>query len=137
MRGTNGDALYTNSTLALDPDTGKIVWYYQHLPGESHDMDEVFENILVDSGGRQSLFKMGKIGVLWELDRKTGKFLNAFDLGYQTLMNIDRTDRQGHVSPGHDAEDRRRGRLVPEHRRLQELARDGVSPADTGVLHSR
>jgi alcohol dehydrogenase (cytochrome c) len=90
VRGTDGDALYTNSTLALDPDTGKIVWYYQHLPGESHDMDEVFESILVDSGPRQSLFKMGKIGVLWELDRKTGKFLNAFDLGYQTLMKIDR-----------------------------------------------
>ena len=32
---------------------------------------------------------MGKIGVLWELDRKTGKFLNAFDLGYQTLMKVD------------------------------------------------
>jgi len=80
-RGTNGDALYTNSTLALDPDTGRITWYYQHIPGETHDMDEVFESVLVDAGGRQSLFKMGKIGVLWELDRKTGKFLNAFDSG--------------------------------------------------------
>ena len=89
VRGTNGDALYTNSTLALDPDTGKIAWYYQHLPGETHDMDEVFENILVDGGARQSLFKMGKIGVLWELDRRTGRFLNAFDLGYQTLMTVD------------------------------------------------
>ena len=67
-------------------------------------MDEVFENILVDSGARQSLFKMGKIGVLWELDRKTGKFLNAFDLGYQTLMKIDRADRQGHLSPGRDSD---------------------------------
>jgi alcohol dehydrogenase (cytochrome c) len=54
-------------------------------------MDEVFESILVDTGRRQSLFKMGKIAVLWELDRKTGRFLNAFDLGYQTLVNIDRT----------------------------------------------
>jgi alcohol dehydrogenase (cytochrome c) len=89
VRGTDGDALYTNSTLALNPDTGKITWYYQHIPGESHDMDEVFESVLVDSGPRQSLFKMGKIGVLWELDRTTGKFLNAFDLGYQTLMKID------------------------------------------------
>lgn len=89
VRGTTGDALYTNSTLALNPDTGKIVWYYQHIPGESHDMDEVFENILVDTGGRQSLFKMGKIGVLWELDRRTGKFVSASDLGYQTLLTID------------------------------------------------
>jgi PQQ-dependent dehydrogenase (methanol/ethanol family) len=100
VRGTNGDALYTNSTLALDPDTGRITWYYQHIPGETHDMDEVFESILVDSGGRQSLFKMGKIGVLWELDRKTGKFVNAFDLGYQTLMTIDRQTGKVTYGPG-------------------------------------
>src|SRR5947207_4673399 len=100
VRGTNGDALYTNSTLALDPDTGRVTWYYQHIPGETHDMDEVFENILVDNGGRQSLFKMGKIGVLWELDRRTGKFLNAFDLGYQTLMTIDRQTGKVTYGPG-------------------------------------
>jgi alcohol dehydrogenase (cytochrome c) len=32
-RGTDGDALYTNSTLALDPDSGKMKWYYQHMQG--------------------------------------------------------------------------------------------------------
>ena len=47
VRGTDGAALYTNSTLALDPDTGKMKWYYQHLPGETQDMDEVFERILI------------------------------------------------------------------------------------------
>ena len=88
QRGTDAPSLYTNSTLALDPDTGRIAWYYQHIPGEAHDMDEVFESILVDSGPRQSLFKMGKIGVLWELDRKTGAFLHAYDLGYQNLMTV-------------------------------------------------
>lgn len=100
VRGTDGDALYTNATLALNPDTGKIVWYYQHIPGESHDMDEVFENILIDAGGRQSLFKMGKIGVLWELDRRTGKFLSASDLGYQTLLDVDRRTGQVTYRPG-------------------------------------
>jgi alcohol dehydrogenase (cytochrome c) len=89
-RGTVGDALYTNSTLAMDPMTGKIVWYYQHLPGETHDMDETFERVLVDIDGRQSVFTMGKIAVLWEIDRKTGKFVAAHDLGYQTLVDIDK-----------------------------------------------
>jgi len=88
VRGTDGDALYTNSTLALDPDTGKMKWYYQHLPGETHDMDEVFESILIDTGGRKSLFKMGKLGILWQLDRTTGKFIHATDLGYQTLVQL-------------------------------------------------
>jgi alcohol dehydrogenase (cytochrome c) len=88
VRGTEGDALYTNSTLALDPDTGKIKWYYQHLPGETQDMDEVFESILIDSGGRKSLFKMGKLGILWQLDRTTGKFIHATDLGYQNIVEV-------------------------------------------------
>ncbi len=100
VRGTDGDALYTNATLALDPDTGKIVWHFQHIPGESHDMDEVFESVLVDVGGRQSLFKMGKIGVLWELDRRTGRFRNAFDLEYQTLVSIDRETGRTSYLPG-------------------------------------
>ena len=87
-RGTDGDALYTNSTLALNPDTGKMKWYYQHLPGETQDMDEVFESILIDSGGRKSLFKMGKLGILWQLDRATGKFIHATDLGYQNIVEV-------------------------------------------------
>ncbi|MBT8148098.1 MAG: PQQ-binding-like beta-propeller repeat protein [Gammaproteobacteria bacterium] len=89
VRGTDGDALYTNSTLALNPDTGEIVWYYQHIPGETHDMDEAFENVLVDAGGRQSLFKMGKLGILWQMDRASGEVINATDIGYQTIVNID------------------------------------------------
>lgn len=88
-RGTDGDALYTNSTLALDPDTGKIKWFYQHLPGETQDMDEVFERLLIDSGGRKSLFEMGKLGILWQLDRTTGKFIRATDLGYQNIVQVD------------------------------------------------
>lgn len=87
QRGTDGDALFTNSTLALDPDTGAIKWYYQHLPGDTHDMDETFERVLVDYGGRSSVFSMGKLGILWELDRKTGAFVSAHDLGYQTILD--------------------------------------------------
>jgi len=101
-RGTDGDALYTNSTLALDPDTGKMKWYYQHLPGETQDMDEVFENLLIDVGGRKSLFKMGKLGILWQLDRTTGAFVHATDIGYQNIVQVNPqtgkvTYRQGKI----------------------------------------
>jgi len=88
VRGTDGDALYTNSTLALDPDTGKIKWYYQHLPGETQDMDEVFERILIDVGGRKSLLTMGKLGILWQLDRTNGAFIHATDLEYQNIVDV-------------------------------------------------
>jgi alcohol dehydrogenase (cytochrome c) len=100
VRGTDGAALYTNSTLALDPDTGKMKWFYQHLPGESHDMDEVFENVLVDIGGRKSLFKMGKLGILWQLDRETGAFIRATDIGYQTLVDVDPQSGKVTYRPG-------------------------------------
>lgn len=100
VRGTDGDALYTNSTLALDPDTGKMKWYYQHLPGETQDMDEVFENVLVDMGGRKSLFKMGKLGILWQLDRTTGQFIKATDLGYQTIVQVNPQNGKVTYLPG-------------------------------------
>ena len=88
-RGTDGDALYTNSTLAIDPKDGELEWYYQHIPGDTHDMDEAFERVLIDYDGRSSVFTMGKLGILWELDRQTGRFVRANDLGYQNLVNVD------------------------------------------------
>ena len=88
-RKTDGDALYTNSVLALDPATGELAWYFQFVPGETHDLDDVFESVLIDHHGRKSLFKMGKHGILWELDRVTGAFLAAHDLGYQNVLDVD------------------------------------------------
>jgi len=99
-RGTDGDALYTNSTLALDPATGQIKWHFQHLPGESYDMDEAFERILIDHDGRHSVFTMGKLGILWELDRRTGGFLQATDTGYQTLVDVHPRTGRATYKPG-------------------------------------
>lgn len=87
LRG-DGAALYTNSTLALNLDTGKMQWYFQHIPGETLDMDDTFERVLVDYDGKSSVFSMGKIGILWELDRKTGQYRNAYDTGYQDQGRI-------------------------------------------------
>ena len=100
VRGTDGDALYTNSTLALDPTTGEVKWFFQHLPGESFDMDETFERILVDYDGQSSVFSMGKLGILWELDRKTGRFVRATDLGYQNLVDVDPRTGRATYRPG-------------------------------------
>jgi alcohol dehydrogenase (cytochrome c) len=95
-RGTDGNALYTNSVLALDPDSGQLEWYYQFTPGETHDLDDVFESVLIDHDGRRSLFKMGKLGILWEIDRTTGQFVAAHDLGYQNVLDVD--PRTGEVT---------------------------------------
>ena len=65
-----------------------MVWFRQFIPGDSHDQDEAYESILIDNRGRQSLFKMGKLGILWEIDRRTGPFLKAHDLGYQNIFEM-------------------------------------------------
>ena len=49
QRGDAGSELYTNSTLALDPETGKVVWFRQFIPGDSYDQDEAYESILIDN----------------------------------------------------------------------------------------
>lgn len=88
-----GDALYSNSTLAIDADSGELVWYYQHLPGDDWDLDHIGERILIDTpirpsasvpwvnldidpdDVRQVVWVAGKGGVQFVLDRVTGEFL--------------------------------------------------------------
>ncbi len=83
----NHAALYTSSTLALDADDGSIVWYRQHVPGEALDLDEGFEQMLIDVDGRKLLFTIGKHGILWKLDRETGQFLEHRETVYQNVFD--------------------------------------------------
>lgn len=84
-------ALYSNSTLALNPDDGSIVWYRQHIPGEALDLDEGFEQVLIDRNDQKLLFAMGKHGIFWKLDRVTGTFLDLKETIYQNVFeNVDR-----------------------------------------------
>ena len=72
MRGTlvkkegfDNSALYTDSTLAIDPSTGKLKWYHQHLPNDTDDLDYSYERVLVDipvnGETRKALVTAGKI----------------------------------------------------------------------------
>ena len=45
--GVTNDGLYTDTTLAINPDTGKLVWHFQHLPNDQWDLDWVFERQLI------------------------------------------------------------------------------------------
>ncbi len=100
-RGTPEAAhLYTNSTLAVDPDTGKIVWYFQHLPSDNWNLDHASERILVDvdDGGEQKkiLLTVGKTGIVWALDRKTGKYLWSTETVPQNV--ISKIDPDGKIT---------------------------------------
>ena len=101
---TRQDALYTNSTLALSPRTGQVEWYFQHVPGETLDLDIVYERVLVDADGEQWLFTIGKDGILWKLDRRTGAFVDLRETVHQDIFeSIDRTT--GRVSYRPDIRD--------------------------------
>ncbi len=109
---TGQDALYTNSTLALNPRTGQVEWYFQHVPGETLDLDIVYERVLVDAGDAQWLFTIGKDGILWKLDRRTGAFVDLRETVYQDVFeSIDRTT--GRVSYRQDIRDADIGDRVP------------------------
>jgi alcohol dehydrogenase (cytochrome c) len=81
----DGDTEYANATLALDPDTGKLKWHFNHQPGETFDLDEVFERVLIDHGDQKHLYTIGKVGILWKLDRVTGKYLGSTETVFQNV----------------------------------------------------
>lgn len=89
LRGP-GDALYTNTILALDIDTGEIEWHFQVVPADNWDLDATHESMLVDLeiGGRshKALIETSKIGWGIVLDRETGRFLRAFRTGYDNIV---------------------------------------------------
>ena len=80
-------ALYTNSTIALRPRSGEMVWHFQHVPGETLDMDTVYERVLIDADGEAYVFTIGKDGILWKLDRRTGAFVDHVETVYQNVFS--------------------------------------------------
>jgi alcohol dehydrogenase (cytochrome c) len=122
QRGTAGEdaVLYTNSTLALDADSGEIVWYFQHLPGDEWDQDHPFERLVVETvvapdpdavdwiapgvvpGERRKVITglPGKPAIVWTLDAATGDFLWAKQTSYQNvIVDVDARGRHGVANP--------------------------------------
>ncbi len=106
LGGTDLEHLYHNSTLALDADTGEIVWYYQHL-NDHWDLDHPFERLLLDTAvapdpaavpwinprlqagevRRVMTGIPGKTGIVYTLDRATGEFLWAAPTTAQNVVS--------------------------------------------------
>jgi alcohol dehydrogenase (cytochrome c) len=73
--------LYSSTTLAINPDTGKIAWYFQTTPYDAWDYDGVNELVLADVtiNGQMTpaMFKADRNGFFYVLNRKTGQLLSA------------------------------------------------------------
>ena len=101
-----GDNLYSCSLLALDADTGKLKWYFQFTPHDTHDWDATQVPVLLDStfdGRPRKLVVMpSRNGFYYILDRQTGEFLLAKPYVKQTwAKEIDRKGRPV-VNPGQE-----------------------------------
>ena len=73
-----GDNLYSTSTVAIDPKTGKIVWHYQNTPNDGWDYDGVNEFVTFDMDGQRVGAKADRNGFFYVNDAATGKLINAF-----------------------------------------------------------
>jgi len=91
--GRAGDNLYSNSLLALDPDTGKLNWYFQFTKHDEHDWDATQVPILIDSSSQHLIAQANRNGFFYLLDRTTGKLLHANAYGKITWS--DSKDAEG------------------------------------------
>ena len=79
--------LYTNSTIAVNTNTGELDWFFQHVPAEALDLDEVFERVLVNRGDEKLVFSLGKYGILWKNDRVSGDFKGYTETVFQNAFS--------------------------------------------------
>jgi alcohol dehydrogenase (cytochrome c) len=87
---SNNDALYTDSTLALNPDTGKLSWYYQHMNRDVWDLDWTFEQALVTVPVNGKPTKLvvtgGKLAIFDAVNGADGSYAFSKDFGVQNLV---------------------------------------------------
>ena len=84
------DALYTNSTIALNADTGELVWHYQHMRNDQLDHDWAFERQImtlpVNGEMRKVVVTGGKEAIFEAMDAATGDYLFSIDLDMQNVI---------------------------------------------------
>ncbi|MBG10427.1 MAG: hypothetical protein CMD92_04585 [Gammaproteobacteria bacterium] len=91
IKGVTNDALFTNSTMALRPRTGELVWHFQHMPNDQLDLDWVYERQLdeleIQGRSRKVVFTAGKMALYDVIDAETGEYLESIDLGLQNIVS--------------------------------------------------
>ncbi len=89
--GITNTALYSDSTLAIDPASGKVKWYHQYLQNDTWDLDYVYERMLIDlpfnGATRKMVITTGKLGIIEALDRTTGEWLWAVQTVPQNVVS--------------------------------------------------
>jgi alcohol dehydrogenase (cytochrome c) len=85
--GRAGDNLYSNSLLALDPDTGKLKWYFQFTKHDEHDWDATQVPVMIDQGEKHLIAQANRNGFFYVIDRSTGKLISSNPYAKVTWSN--------------------------------------------------
>lgn len=113
--GRRGANLYTDSVIALDATTGKLKWYFQFTPHDTHDWDAESIPVLVDAvyegKPRKLLLHPNRNGFLYVLDRVTGQYLTAHPF-VRLLSWATGIDANGRPIEVHDMDPTPKGRIV-------------------------
>lgn len=95
-RGREGANLYTECTVALDADTGRLKWHYQTIPHDVWDLDNALEPVLdevtIDGRKRSVVMFASKNGFFYVLDRSDGKFIYALPFSHRINWGTVRPD---------------------------------------------
>ena len=113
-QGRKGSNLWTCSIVALNPDTGKLVWYFQGSPHDTHDWDDVETPVLFDGEfhgeKRKMLAQAARNGYFFVLDRTNGK--NLVSAPFTGTNWSDGTDSAGQPIPNQKKEPQPDGALL-------------------------
>ena len=140
-RSRPGDNLYTCSIVALNPDTGKMAWYYQATPHDTHDWDAAQTPVLIDGEfngrPRKLLAQASRNGHFFLLDRVTGEHIADVE-----ASSTRSTGRRRSTRKGSRAQTRPRMPSVPgdtgvaRHERRDQLAAAQLQPRHRPLLLS-
>jgi alcohol dehydrogenase (cytochrome c) len=122
-KNRSGDNLFTGSIVAVNADTGKMVWHFQSSPHDTHDWDSTQTAVLIDdevNGQKRKLIaQAARNGHYFLLDRTTGKAIVSSEYV------------KGNWAKGYDA----KGQPIPDPAKMPQIAGALVSPNQGGATN--
>ena len=143
--GVTADALYTNSTIALNADTGELVWHFQHMRNDQLDHDWAYErqiiNLPFEGVMRKAIVTGGKEAIFEAVDAATGEYLFSMDLDMQNVISeIDPRSGEKSLSqqaipePGQSLDGLSLNGICPDALGARNMQSSSYNPA-TGILY--